>query len=187
MLNTLPKGKGCSMTSYLVRYESQHTDAPEDVAPALDKLSATRWTVRGNAYLKIITNYNALMKLWDVSLTTGGLNSEVKARIIGQRLFSISDNLSKTLQSKAMSALSGFHIAELTIETYKDMRTNDNAQLFFETVAKKALDHAFVCKPELPRKRRRPNCKSIVESMQVDGYNGEGGDPITNQLSNPCR
>ena len=79
-----------------------------------------------------------------------------------------------------MSALSGLHIAELTIETYKVMRTNDNAQLFFETVAKKALDHAFVCKPELPRKRRRPNYKSIVEYMQVDGYN-DG----TNNAYNP--
>ena len=32
--------------------------------------------------VKILSNYNALMKLWDVFLSTGGLNSEVKSRII---------------------------------------------------------------------------------------------------------
>ena len=84
------------------------------MAPSLDKLSATRWTVRRNA----------LMKLWGVSLATGKLDSEVKAKIIGvqnqmcefqfffglnlsQRLFALSDNLSRTLQKELMSALSG--------------------------------------------------------------------------------
>ena len=85
------------------------------MAPTLDNLSATRWAVRGNAYKKIESNYLPLIKLWDVSLATGNLDSEVKARIIGvqnqilefqffyglnlsQRLFAIIDNLSKTLQ-----------------------------------------------------------------------------------------
>ena len=95
------------------------------MAPTLVKLSATRWTVRGNAYKK---KELLLMKLWDVSLGTGKLDSEVKARITGvqnqmcelqffyglnlsQRLFSTSDNLSKTLQKESMSALSDLHLA----------------------------------------------------------------------------
>ena len=62
------------------------------------------------------------MKLWDVSLAAGKLDSEVKARITGvqnqmcefqffyalnlsQRLFAVSDNLSKILQKKSMSAM----------------------------------------------------------------------------------
>ena len=53
------------------------------MAPTLDKLSATRWTVHGNAYKKIESNYLTLMKIWDVSLGTGKLDSEVKAKIIG--------------------------------------------------------------------------------------------------------
>ena len=86
------------------------------------------------------------MKLWDVSLATGKLISEVKARIIGvqnqrcefqffyglnlsQRLFAISDNLSKTLQKESMSALSGLHLAELTVKTYQKMRSDEEAEL----------------------------------------------------------
>ena len=57
----------------LIHFESLHTDDETEVAPSLDKLSATRWTVRRNA----------LMKLQGVSLATGKLDSEVKAKIIG--------------------------------------------------------------------------------------------------------
>ena len=55
-------------------FESLHTDDEIEVAPTLDKLSITRWTVRGNAYKKI---------KWKVSFGTGKLDSEVKAGIIG--------------------------------------------------------------------------------------------------------
>ena len=126
----------------LIRFESPHTDDEIKVAPTLDKLSATRWTVRGNAYKKIESNYLPLMKLWDVSLATGKLDSEVKARIIGvqnqmcqfhffyelnlsERLFVINNNLSKTLQKESMSAPSGFHLAELTVKTYQKMRSDE--------------------------------------------------------------
>ena len=34
----------------LIHFESLHTDDEIEVAPTLDKLSATRWTVRENAY-----------------------------------------------------------------------------------------------------------------------------------------
>ena len=139
----------------LIYFDSQHAEDEIVSAPALDKLSVTRWTVRGNAYLKIQQNYDPLMKLWDASVVAGKLESEVKARIIGvqnqmcefqfffglnlgQRLFSISDNLSKTLQKESMSALEGLHIAELTIDTYQGMRTVSNAKLFFDIVSKKA-------------------------------------------------
>ena len=78
------------------------------------------------------------MKLWNVSLVAGKLDSEVKARIIGvqnqmcefhffyglnlsQRLFSVSDSLSKILQKESMSVLSGLHLAELTVQTYQKM------------------------------------------------------------------
>ena len=126
----------------LSHFESLHTDDEITVAPTLDKISATRWTVRGNAYKKIDSNYLPLMKLWDVSLATCKLDSQVEARIIGvqnqmcefqffyglnlnQRLLSISDNLSKTLQKESMSALSGLHLAELTVKTYQKMRLDE--------------------------------------------------------------
>lgn len=142
----------------LIYIESQHAEDEIAPAPALDKLSMTRWPVRGNAYLKIQHNYDPLMKHWDASLAAGKLESEVKSRIIGvqnqisefqfffglnlsQRLFAISDNLSKTLQKESMLALEGLHLAELTIDTYQGMRIVSNAKLFFDSVSKKALDY----------------------------------------------
>ena len=118
------------------------------------------------------------MKLWDVSSAAGKLDSEVKARIIGvenqisefqffyglnssQRLFAISDHLSKTLQKESMSALSGLHLAKLTVQTYQKMRSDEETKLFFKTVSKKALDYAFITKAALPRKRKRRNYGSL--------------------------
>ena len=109
-----------------------------------------------------------------MSLATGKLDSEVKARIIGvqnqmcefqffyglnlsQRLFAISDNLSKTLQKESMSALSGLHLAELTVKIYQKMQFNEEAKLFFKTVSKKALHCHFINKAALPHKRKRPD------------------------------
>ena len=106
----------------LIHFDSLDTDDEIEVVPTLDKLSATRWTLHGNAYKKTESNYLPLMKLWDVSLATGKLDSEVKATIIGvqnqisefqflyglnlsQWLFTISDNLSKALEKESMSAL----------------------------------------------------------------------------------
>ena len=70
------------------------------------------------------------MELWNICLLAGHLDTDIRARIIGvqnkmslsYRIFSISDNLSKTIQSETMSAVSGLHFAELTIESAKAHR-----------------------------------------------------------------
>ena len=54
----------------------------DDNVPSLDKLCITRWTT-GKCFEKIQMNYIALMKLWDECLQEGGLNIEMKARIMG--------------------------------------------------------------------------------------------------------
>ena len=88
---------------------------------SLSKLCVTRWTVRATTYMKVLTNYDSLMKLWDISLQ-GSLDRETRARIIGcqaqmtsfeffyglnlaYRLYSVTDNLSKTIQKESFSAL----------------------------------------------------------------------------------
>ena len=55
---------------------------------------------------------------------------------LSQRFFSISDNLSKTLQKESMSAISGLHLAELTVQTYQKMRSVEEAELFFKIASK---------------------------------------------------
>ena len=89
---------------------------------------------------------------------------------LGQRLFAISDNLSKTLQKVSMSALSGLHLAGLIVKNYQKMRSDEEAELFFKTTSKKALDHSFINKDALPHKRKRPNYGSLDNYFQVEGY-----------------
>ena len=108
-----------------------------------------------------------------MSLATGKLDSEVKAIITGvqnqmcefsillwfnlsQRLFALNDNLSKTLKKESISALSGLHLAELTVKIYQKMQFEE-AKLFFKTVSKKALHCHFINKAALPHKRKRPD------------------------------
>ena len=62
----------------LIHFEYLHTHDEIEVAPNLDKLSATRWTVRGNTYKKRKSSHLPQMKLSDVPLATGKLDSEEK-------------------------------------------------------------------------------------------------------------
>ena len=68
-----------------------------------------------------------------------------------------------------MSALSGLHLAELTVKTYQKMRSDEEAELFPKTTSKKAVDYPFINKAALPRKRKRPNYRSLDGCFQVEG------------------
>ena len=50
------------------------------------------------------------------------------------------------------------------------MQSDEEVELFFKTVSKKALDYPFVNKAASPRKRKRPNYGSLDNYFQVDGY-----------------
>ena len=99
---------------------------------SLDKLCSTRWTVRAKCYQKIIDIYDKIIELLEFSLKEVNLKTEVKGRVIGclkqvkefdfyyglllsQRLFALTNNLSKTLQNKNMPAISGQRLARLTL------------------------------------------------------------------------
>ena len=164
-----------------IQGETNEEEKAEKFKPvSLDKLCTTRWTVRASCFNKVFERYTALQSLWKVCLLEK-LESEVRARIIGcqsqmesfsfffglllsHRLYSLTDNLSKTLQKERMSALNGQRLANLTVETLKGMRTGQAFDLFYESVKKKAakLD---VDEPTLPRKRRRPKY-SILQYVQ---------------------
>ena len=86
---------------------------------------------------------------------------------LSQLLFAISDNLSKTLQKESMSALSDRNLAELTVQTYQKMRSDEEPELFFKTASKEALDYPFINKAVSPRKRKRLNYGSLDKYFQV--------------------
>lgn len=114
-------------------------------------------------------NYDEpLMKFWDLSLSAFKLDTEIKARIIGvkvqmeklkffyglslgQRLFSVTENLSKMLPSKSMSALTGLYFAKLTTKTSSEMQIEESSKLLFDTVEKKSSIYTFESEPGLRR------------------------------------
>ena len=85
-------------------------------------------------------------------------------------LFAVSDNLSKTLQKESMYALSSLHLAELTVQTYHKMWPDEEVQLFFKTVSRKALGYPFSNQAVLPHTAKRSNYKSLDNYFQFEGY-----------------
>ena len=65
---------------------------------------------------------------------------------LGERLFSMTDNLSRTLQQTRMSAVQGQRLAEMTKQTIQKMRTDDDFEDFSRLVKKRQIP----CKPKFP-------------------------------------
>ena len=140
----------------LKRFEFEAIEKDQEIAPNIDKLCTTRGKVCGNAYNKIIMNFEPLMKLCDLSLSAGKLDTEIKARTIGvqlqmeqfqffcglnlgQRLFSITDNPSETFHKESMSTQCELYLAELKNKSLSEMRNEENFKLFFDTIKRKSL------------------------------------------------
>lgn len=98
---------------------------------------------------------------------------EVRSRIIGCQfqmqtfkfffglhfavlIYSHTDNLSKTLQKKQISASEGQHTARLTTTTLKSIRTEDAFDAFYEKVVILKGEHIEISEPVLPRRRHAP-------------------------------
>ena len=113
----------------------------------------TRWTVRGETLASLINNHKELMELWEKTLETS-LNTEMKARvlgaqsamrkfnflfccILGKKVLSSTDNLSRALQSPKISAVDGRILEEersdiafenmwsITLETQRNLDIDD--------------------------------------------------------------
>ena len=94
---------------------------------------------------------------------------------LGCRLYAITDNLSKALQEKKMSAFSSRRLARATLSTIEAMRNDRPFDIFYEHVLKKAEVHNMVEETKKGRKRPKPKY-SILQ--YVDGYDkGEAHHP----------
>ena len=72
----------------------------------------------------------------------------------------MTDNLSKSLQATKMSAIKGRKSADLVITTLKDIRKDDQFQLFYDAVKKVANSIKVIAQQAMPRKRKRPIIQS---------------------------
>ena len=128
--------------------------------------------MRASCFHRIIDNYSALLQEWIVCLDQK-LQADVRGRIIGcqaqmntfdfffglhlgERLFSHTDNLSKTLQKTKMSAVSGQRVANLTKQVLQMMQNNECFKSFFDTVVTTSKKHPSISEPALPRQKRAP-------------------------------
>ena len=153
--------------------EGEFEESSSSVHQKLDKLCVTRWTIRAKCFKKIMDNYKGLLELWEQSLQEN-LDFETKSRIGGcktqmksfrfyfglslsQRLYAITDNLSKTLQQERMSALRGKELADLTVKTLENMRNERDFSLLYEKIKLSASKIEPISPPTLTRKRRKPN------------------------------
>lgn len=134
-------------------------------------LCPTRWTVRAEALSSILANYQVLISLWEEAKTVVR-DTEVIARIngvsscmekfafifgvvLGRMILGHTDNLSKSLQVKTLSAAEGQKQAKLTTQTLQSIRSDEMYELFWLKVTKLAED-LDADPPILPRRRKRP-------------------------------
>ncbi len=133
-------------------------------------LCPTRWTVRADSLLSIITNYSELLSTWEKAGEVVR-DTESKTRIlgvaaqmntfefhfgvfVGELVLRHTDNLSKTLQNQECSAAEGQKLADMVVETLLAIRNEDAFDLFWLKVLKSA--ESFQLEPQLPRHRKRP-------------------------------
>ena len=99
---------------------------------------------------------------------------------LGQKLYGMTDNLSKTLQKEKMLALSGKNLSKLTIKTIQRMRNDKDFLLFFEAVKKGASKIEMIEEPTLPRKRKPPNYSILTynEGHENGKEDYHGNSPV---------
>ena len=164
----------------MLREIKDNLEGDEEATSGLTTLSTTRWTVRATCFQRILENYTALLAEWNECLK-GKLQTEMRGRIIGCQsqmasfdfffglnlgilLYRHTDNLSKTLQAKKMSAVSAYNVALLTRKVIANLRTDESFILFYKKVIKHAQDLEQISDPKLKRKRRVPASLEIGKS-----------------------
>ena len=83
---------------------------------------------------------------------------------LGERILKHTDNLSKTLQHKDISASEGQQVAELSVKTLQSMRNDEVYELFWVTAQQNASNFD-IGEPTLPRKRKAPRHFEIGSSV----------------------
>ena len=144
------------------------TDQSADTNISIKLLCPTRWTVRADSLFSIISNYSVLLSTWEKASEVAR-NTESKARIqgvssqmntftfffgayLGELVLRHTDNLSKALQDKTLSAAEGQQIAAMVVRTLLTLRSDNSFDLFWLKVMKQAE----LLEPHLPRRRKAP-------------------------------
>ena len=135
-----------------IKEQLQHETS--ESSPGIRLLCPTRRTVRASAIHSIVENYPVLKELWTWSLDNCS-DTEMKARIRGvdyhmmkfyfvyglgldECILRHADSLSTTLQRPNLSAAEAQSIASMTVNTFSNLRSENNSDLFWADVMNKA-------------------------------------------------
>ena len=135
------------------------------------------------------------MTLWKFCLEKDNMATEVKSRIvgvkkqmekfdfffglsIGHRLYSHTDNLSKTLQAEKMSACTSKSTAELVVSVLDGLRNEDSFKSLFQIITDNANTIDFIEQPGLPRKRKARQY-SILHYVDGNQSTAQARHPLT--------
>ena len=143
-------------------------ESPE--TPQLRRLCPTRWTMREASIDSVLKNYTALLQTLkevnagtdDHAIRAGGLLESMEkfstffGLKLSHHLFAPSEELSRILRSKDISAQDAFKAASLTKAHYQRERNDDGFDKFYSHVLNEAEKIEQVKKPKLPRHRRVP-------------------------------
>ena len=147
-----------------IKEQIECNEEVEIKANSISKLSKTRWTLRAECF-KILDNYKELLTLWKLCLENDDMATEVISRIvgvkkqmekfdfsfglnIGHRLYSHTDNLSKTLQAEKMSACTSKRTAELVLSVLEGLRNEDSFKSLFQIITDNATTIDFIEQPQ---------------------------------------
>ena len=162
------------LIKYSPKRDAMFHKLKEDMQPELPGIKVfcpTRWTVRAESLRSILDNYMVLLELWDL-VDEETKDSEIRARVggvasqmkkfefffgitIAEILLRHTDNLSRTLQKKDLSAVEGQHVAALVKQTLQSMRDEALFSNYWKSITAKAKE-MDVSEPGLPRGRKRP-------------------------------
>ena len=148
-------------------------------------LCPTRWTVRADSLLSIITNNSVLLDTWDEAIEAVQ-DTETKARIcgvssqmesfnflfgavLGEAVLCHTDILSKSLQDKTRCAAEGQVNGDMVVHTLQATRSDECFDMFWSKVIK--IAESFDIEPKLPRWHkvpRRIDCGSAEGEFHND-------------------
>ena len=140
--------------------------------PGFRVLCPTRWTVRSDSLKSAFDNYAVMQEEFNLFLHSH-LEPDIKSRIIGvkhqthtfeffigavigERILKQTDNLSRTIQHKDMSATEGQEVANLSVKTLQHVRDESAFNLFWAMVQQLASKYYDIGEPSLPRRRKVP-------------------------------
>ena len=164
---------------------SRIKDEADDSNVGINTFCPTRWTVKAAALNSIIVNYKHLIETFEESKSDTD-DTELKARLngviammqkfdyyfgieLGLKILRHTDNLSKALQKREMSASEGKELALATLSTLESFISDDEYEEFWESVISKTND-LEIEEPKLPRKRKKPARYSDGESFDEESF-----------------